>query len=112
MGARKQPIALVTGASRGVGRGVVLGLVEAGFCVYATGRSIAATEFPEGVRRLPCDHLRDEETDKIFQTIEANGAGWTCSQTARGAGTSEWSRTECLLGQRRSGSSRCIVGNR
>jgi dehydrogenase/reductase SDR family member 1 len=75
MGATKQPIALVTGASRGVGRGVVLGLVEAGFCVYATGRSIAATEFPEEVRRLPCDHLRDEETDKIFQAIEANGAG-------------------------------------
>jgi len=75
MGAKKQPIALVTGASRGVGRGIVLGLVEAGFCVYATGRSIAAAELPGEVRRLPCDHLRDEETDRVFQTIEANGVG-------------------------------------
>lgn len=75
MNRRKQPIALVTGGSRGVGRGVVVGLVKAGFCVYATGRSIAAAELPDEVRRLPCDHLRDKETDKVFQTIEANGAG-------------------------------------
>ena len=75
MSAGKQPIALVTGASRGVGRGVVLGLKEAGYCVYATGRSIALADLPDEVRRLPCDHLRDEETARAFQTIEANGAG-------------------------------------
>jgi dehydrogenase/reductase SDR family protein 1 len=72
---RKQPIALVTGGSRGVGRGVAVGLVKAGFCVYATGRSIATAELPDEVRRLSCDHLHDEETDKVFQTIEANGKG-------------------------------------
>ena len=71
----RRPIALVTGGSRGVGRGVCIGLVEAGFCVYATGRSIAAAELPDEVRRLSCDHLDDVETDKVFQTIEANGAG-------------------------------------
>jgi len=49
--------------------------VKAGFCVYATGRSVAAAELPDEVRRLPCDHLRDDETDKVFQAIEANGAG-------------------------------------
>jgi dehydrogenase/reductase SDR family member 1 len=75
MNARRQPISLVTGGSRGVGRGVAISLVKAGFCVYATGRSIAAADLPDEVRRLPCDHLRDEETDKVFQAIEANGAG-------------------------------------
>jgi dehydrogenase/reductase SDR family protein 1 len=75
MSASKQPIALVTGASRGVGRGVAIGLLEAGFRVYATGRSIATAELPDEVRRLPCDHLNDEETDTAFRTIEANGAG-------------------------------------
>ena len=75
MNVRKQPVALVTGGSRGVGRGVVVGLVKAGFCVYATGRSIAAAELPDEVRRLPCDHLHDEETDKVFRTIEADGVG-------------------------------------
>jgi dehydrogenase/reductase SDR family member 1 len=72
---QKQPIALVTGGSRGVGRGIVIGLVEAGFCVYATGRSIATAELPDEVRRLACDHLRDDETDKVFRTIEANEGG-------------------------------------
>jgi dehydrogenase/reductase SDR family protein 1 len=33
-------VALVTGASRGVGRGIALGLLAAGFRVYGTGRSI------------------------------------------------------------------------
>ena len=35
-------VALVTGASRGVGRGVALGLAHAGAKVYGTGRHIAA----------------------------------------------------------------------
>src|SRR5579862_7105799 len=75
MYARRQPIALVTGGSRGVGLGVVVGLVKAGFRVYATGRSIAAAELPDEVRRIPCDHLRDEETDKAFRAIETKGEG-------------------------------------
>ena len=32
-------IAIVTGASRGVGKGIALGLGEAGATVYVTGRS-------------------------------------------------------------------------
>ena len=32
-------VAVVTGASRGVGRGVAIGLGEAGATVYVTGRS-------------------------------------------------------------------------
>jgi dehydrogenase/reductase SDR family protein 1 len=70
-----KPIALVTGASRGVGRGVAVALAQAGFCVYATGRSIAAADLPDEVRRISCDHLRDADTDRVFQTIEAKGEG-------------------------------------
>ena len=33
-------IAVVTGASRGVGKGIALGLGEAGLTVYITGRTI------------------------------------------------------------------------
>ena len=33
-------VAVVTGASRGVGKGVALGLGEAGATVYVTGRTI------------------------------------------------------------------------
>jgi dehydrogenase/reductase SDR family member 1 len=52
-----------------------VGLVKAGFCVYATGRSIASADLPDEVRRFACDHLHDEETNKVFQAIEANGEG-------------------------------------
>ncbi|SPF56916.1 hypothetical protein SBA4_970022 [Candidatus Sulfopaludibacter sp. SbA4] len=55
-------IAVVTGASRGVGRGAAIGLAEAGFHVFATGRNIDSADLPDGVVRIRCDHLRDEET--------------------------------------------------
>lgn len=68
-------IALVTGASRGVGRGVVLGLAEAGYRVFATGRSIAQADLPDGTVRLPCDHLRDDETAAVFATVAEQAGG-------------------------------------
>ena len=58
--------ALVTGASRGVGRGATIGLAEAGFRVFATGRRVATADLPESVVRIPCDHLQDEETAAAF----------------------------------------------
>jgi len=68
-------VALVTGASRGVGRGVAISLAKAGFKVLATGRSIAAADLPDGIVRIPCDHLHDEETAAAFARVasEANG---------------------------------------
>jgi NAD(P)-dependent dehydrogenase (short-subunit alcohol dehydrogenase family) len=66
--------ALVTGASRGVGKGVATSLSRDGYRVFATGRSIAAAALPPEVVRIPCDHLRDEETAAAFERI-ANGGG-------------------------------------
>ena len=68
-------IAMVTGASRGVGRGAAISLAEAGFKVYATGRSINAADLPGSVVRIPCDHLRDEETAAAFARIAAETDG-------------------------------------
>jgi dehydrogenase/reductase SDR family member 1 len=53
---------LVTGASRGVGRGVAIGLANSGFEVWATGRSIATSDLPTSIHRIPCDHYNDAET--------------------------------------------------
>jgi len=63
------PTALVTGASRGVGRGAAIGLAECGFKVFATGRTVANANLPGAVSRVPCDHLRDEQTAAVFEQV-------------------------------------------
>ena len=71
----RQRIALVTGASRGVGRGVATSLAEAGYTVFGTGRTIETAELPEAVIRVPCDHLNDEETGNAFDRVATEGGG-------------------------------------
>jgi NAD(P)-dependent dehydrogenase (short-subunit alcohol dehydrogenase family) len=46
----KGQVALVTGASRGVGCGVAVGLAHAGATVFATGRTIKENEPGERIR--------------------------------------------------------------
>ncbi len=79
-------IAVVTGASRGVGRGIALGLGEAGATVYVTGRtSLADSRAPvdgtiqataDAVTQLGgkgiairCDHARDYEIEIAFERL-------------------------------------------
>jgi NAD(P)-dependent dehydrogenase (short-subunit alcohol dehydrogenase family) len=89
MSSLKGKVALVTGASRGVGKGVALGLGEAGATVYLTGRTVeevkAAVALPGtidqtaaevrqlGGQGIPirCDHRNDEEVEAIFQQIRS-----------------------------------------
>ena len=67
--------ALVTGGSRGVGRGAAIGLAEAGFRVLATGRTVATANLPDSVERLACDHRRDDDT-------AAPSLGWSMTLAA------------------------------
>jgi len=87
-------VCVVTGASRGVGRGVALGLLEAGATVHITGRTLQDGEHPAGLDRAgsltsvleaassgpgKCiahrvDHARDDETEAVLRrVIEAEG---------------------------------------
>ena len=82
-------VALVTGASRGVGKGIALGLGEAGATVYITGRT---TEEGQSAAKLlgtiyqtadevtnlggqgiavPCNHRNDDEVRAVFDRIRA-----------------------------------------
>jgi NAD(P)-dependent dehydrogenase (short-subunit alcohol dehydrogenase family) len=63
-------IVLVTGASRGIGRGVADALAQAGAVVYATGRAIAEATLQPDVIRVPCDHADDAAVEAVFERIE------------------------------------------
>ena len=83
----KQPIPLVTGATRGIGKGIALALAKEGAVVYFTGRtqeeyqgtvplegSLSATE--ELIRQaggtgygIRCDHTQDDETKAVIDRI-------------------------------------------
>jgi dehydrogenase/reductase SDR family protein 1 len=80
-------VALVTGASRGVGKGIAMSLGEAGATVYVTGRTVdearptvplAGTvhETAAEVTHLggkgiavPCDHRDDAHVEAVFERI-------------------------------------------
>jgi len=78
-------VAIVTGASRGIGRGVALGLGEAGWIVYVTGRTLdvgqserpgtllaTAREIDElggAGMAVRCDHRVDAESAALFDRV-------------------------------------------
>lgn len=84
-------VCIVTGASRGIGKGIALILAKAGATVYITGTTLEATEGKTGSLRqtaeeigqesagqcipVKCDHGNDEEVQKLFDQVnkEQNG---------------------------------------
>ncbi|XP_053186240.1 dehydrogenase/reductase SDR family member 1 [Scomber japonicus] len=76
-------VCVVTGASRGIGRGIALQLSEAGATVYITGRQektlkqTAAQVKERGGSCVPiiCDSTKDEDIKELFEQIkrEQNG---------------------------------------
>ncbi len=78
-------VAIVTGASRGVGKGVPIALGEAGATVYVTGRTVKPGRLPgtidetaaEVTRRggrgvaCVCDHAKDADVGALFARVLA-----------------------------------------
>jgi NAD(P)-dependent dehydrogenase (short-subunit alcohol dehydrogenase family) len=64
-------VAVVTGASRGVGRSVAVALSAAGLQVFATGRTVDRADLPAGVVRLACDHRDDAAVEAAFARVLA-----------------------------------------
>jgi len=84
----RNKVAIVTGSSRGAGRGIALALGEAGAIVYVTGRSVRGQPTTEnlpgtiedtaeavtarGGRGIPirCDHTVDSEVEALFARVQ------------------------------------------
>src|SRR5262249_37441689 len=62
-------VALVTGASRGGGRGGATALHDAGAVGYATRRAVPRGELPPGVILMACDHTNDADTAAAFAKL-------------------------------------------
>ncbi len=79
-------IAVVTGASRGIGKGIALALGEQGAIVYVTGRTTGegertidttarlVTEAGGEGRAIQVDHGIDDDIARLFQEVR-EGAG-------------------------------------
>ena len=64
-----EQVAVVTGGSRGAGRGIASALATRGWVVYATGRTV--TDRGDGIVPVQVDHRDDDAVARVFGRVGA-----------------------------------------
>jgi dehydrogenase/reductase SDR family member 1 len=64
-------VVLVTGGSRGIGKGIAQELGSLGATVYVTGRTVAQQDFRDECIAVACDHTDDRQVEAVFDRILA-----------------------------------------
>ena len=98
MGLVSDRVIIVTGASRGIGRGIAIALARPGTTIFVTGRTTKAGTAPlpgtigetaaeiekrggKGIA-VACDHRDDSQVQSLFERIDKRDAAIsTCSST-------------------------------
>ena len=83
MAVETERVALVTGASSGIGEAAAQALLAAGFTVYGTSRRAIAGEERDGVVFLPLDVTDDQSAAGAVREVLADPAASTCWSTTR-----------------------------
>jgi dehydrogenase/reductase SDR family protein 1 len=74
MGTLEGRIAVVTGGTFGVGRGIASALAQCGALVFVTGRSIREGVFDDPpITGIRCDHRIDEQVASAFERVKDAG---------------------------------------
>jgi NAD(P)-dependent dehydrogenase (short-subunit alcohol dehydrogenase family) len=66
-------VVLVTGGSRGVGRGIAEELAQQGATVYVTGRTVDRADLGPDCIPVVCDHTDDEQVRRAFDRVLSEG---------------------------------------
>jgi short-subunit dehydrogenase len=64
-----EKVALITGASGGIGLAAGVALIRAGYRVFGTSRQAATNEVREGIHMLRCDVTDDESVKQLVQGV-------------------------------------------
>ncbi len=76
----KDKVAIVTGGTRGVGRGVAGALAHYGARVFVTGRSVQdGAPINDNITGIRCDHRLDTEVTAAFERVPGRPTGSTSS---------------------------------